>query len=974
MPDLKRKIVIQVDGRELKEVPNNIKAIAKAYKELRKANDSLVIGSDAYNANIKELKRLNGVLSGHAGKIRGVESTWKKMVSTALKFAPAISGAFVVGAAAKYGKELFALGIQMDQLARKAETVLGPALAYVTAEAEKNAEAMGLTTQEYINAAAATSDLLIPMGFQRQEAAEISTSLINLSGALSEWTGGQIKSTEVSKILNKALLGEREQLKQLGISINEADVKTRLAATGADKLTGELLKQAKAAATLELITERSADAQTSYSKNSDSLVRKQAELQAKFKEVSQELALSLVPLFGRLLDAGVDLSSGIANISNSFTRLLNPTKASADAFQEQADNVEKLQIEIKPLLARHDELKSKSKLSKEEQTELNAIIAKVAETVPLAVTKVDEYGKALGISTKRASEFILVQESVVKGLANTGREANIKRLASIREELEKVNLALETGQTIINGPEGERTFNINNKRATQLIAQQTELNKELEETEKALNLINQRQKEVTGLNPFEQLEAQSNTSTPTDPETPTSKTPISPTDDEIAAQQERATKLAEQRQKQREAEQKAIEQQLLRLTEITDQFRQNRELSTLDEDAKALEQIRIRYQSQIDIAKDLEKNGVLAAKDQRLALEQLRDQELTDLRQQQFDARMLAIDTENQAEADKEIANIAEKMLREEESRLALFEFLATEQEKELYDLEIHYQNLLALAEQYGIDTTEVTQKYEGEKAKITKKFRDKEKAEEGKQDKLSLNQKVASFKAVSSVISETINLFDAQSRESVIFQKILAASQIAVDTAVAIAGAVAAAQSVPFPANIAAIATGVASVIGAIAQTKALLSTPIPQKKLGGYHQVQGADDGKTYNAQYIGRPDSGMLPSGQKLILANEAGPEYFVANHHLKNPAVARHVQMIENLVNSRQSTSSGSIRQMKEGGSTGNTPSSATDSATTLLLVQAIERLNERLDDLEVSITYPDVEKIGSMQSDLDGIKG
>ena len=55
--------------------------------------------------------------------------------------------------------------------------------------AEETATSMGMTTREFTNASAGIGDLLIPMGFAREEAAGMSTDLVELSGALSEWTG-----------------------------------------------------------------------------------------------------------------------------------------------------------------------------------------------------------------------------------------------------------------------------------------------------------------------------------------------------------------------------------------------------------------------------------------------------------------------------------------------------------------------------------------------------------------------------------------------------------------------------------------------------------------------------------------------------------------------------------------------------------------------------------------------------------------
>ena len=78
-----------------------------------------------------------------------------------------------------------------------------------------------------------------------------------------------------------------------------------------------------------------------------------------------------------------------------------------------------------------------------------------------------------------------------------------------------------------------------------------------------------------------------------------------------------------------------------------------------------------------------------------------------------------------------------------------------------------------------------------------------------------------STFSALASLGQIFIN--NAQKLEK--FNKGLALTQLAVDTAKAISGAVAQAQSVPFPANIAAIATGVAAVLANIAKAKQLLS-----------------------------------------------------------------------------------------------------------------------------------------------------
>jgi hypothetical protein len=177
--------------------------------------------------------------------------------------------------------------MQMEGDSRRAAIVFGDSLSYVEGEADRLGKKMGVTNREFLAMAAATGDLLIPLDFSRQKAAEMSTELQGLSGALSEWTGGKVGVTEVSEILTKAMLGENEQLKQLGIAIRKDTdeyrdlVKQKLAETGATKA------QAEAMATLELIQKKSADAQASFNAEGNKLLRWTRDIKRNLREMKE---------------------------------------------------------------------------------------------------------------------------------------------------------------------------------------------------------------------------------------------------------------------------------------------------------------------------------------------------------------------------------------------------------------------------------------------------------------------------------------------------------------------------------------------------------------------------------------------------------------------------------------------------------------------------------------------------------------
>jgi hypothetical protein len=213
------------------------------------------------------------------------------------KAAGIAAGAFAADKLLDFGGELLNLGTQVETYRKKAATVFEDQIGSVKAWADQNNESMGLTDDKLIGLAAGFGDLLKPMGFTASEAADMSTKVVGLSGALSAWSGGQVSAAGASEILAKAMLGERDGLKSLGISISEADVSARLAAKGQQDLTGAALEQAKAVATQELIFEKSTDAQKAWADGSFDAQKQQNELKARMDEVKETLAGALLPAF-----------------------------------------------------------------------------------------------------------------------------------------------------------------------------------------------------------------------------------------------------------------------------------------------------------------------------------------------------------------------------------------------------------------------------------------------------------------------------------------------------------------------------------------------------------------------------------------------------------------------------------------------------------------------------------------------------
>lgn len=189
---------------------------------------------------------------------------------------------------------------------------------------------------------------------------------------------------------------------------------------------------------------------------------------------------------------------------------------------------------------------------------------------------------------------------------------------------------------------------------------------------------------------------------------------------------------------------------------------------------------------------------------------------------------------------------------------------------------------------------------------------------------------------------------------------KTFAVFNIALSTAEAVMKAVAESPltfGLPFSAF--AIATG-------LAQSAVALSQPLPQYIDGGFRQIIGASDGKTYNAQQVSPLKGGMTPSTPSYALFSESGPEYFVPNNLLKDARVANMVNAIEAI------RTNGGSSINNAAGSTGM----ANDSQLIAVLnanLQMMAALNSKIPNMGVKIGDKQIDDISTRTNELNNFK-
>jgi len=176
-----------------------------------------------------------------------------------------------------------------------------------------------------------TSDLLTGLGFTKSGALDLSFQVNKLAVDLASFTNFSGGAEGASNALTKALLGERESIKSLGISIQEKDVKEQVAIDRARGLTFATEKQAKASATLTIAIRQSKNAIGDYSRTSDSTANRIKLMSQRWLELKENAGSFLIDglqvdkILGMISDSMKDLAKNANLVKLAFKSITAKT-------------------------------------------------------------------------------------------------------------------------------------------------------------------------------------------------------------------------------------------------------------------------------------------------------------------------------------------------------------------------------------------------------------------------------------------------------------------------------------------------------------------------------------------------------------------------------------------------------------------------------------------------------------------------
>ena len=153
---------------------------------------------------------------------------------------------------------------------------------------------VGRARQDIKAFSAGIADVLKPMGLETELAADMSKKMVQLALDVASFNNRQ--DADVIHSFTSALTGERESLKTLGIVIGEVDIKAEAYRAGLIKEGEELTSEAKALATINLLYEKSKDAQGDLERTSHTYANRVKALNAAMKNLKETIGNELLPI------------------------------------------------------------------------------------------------------------------------------------------------------------------------------------------------------------------------------------------------------------------------------------------------------------------------------------------------------------------------------------------------------------------------------------------------------------------------------------------------------------------------------------------------------------------------------------------------------------------------------------------------------------------------------------------------------
>ena len=243
-----------------------------------------------------EDRRLQGDLDGAHRKIDRSANQMQTSVSKAFKVmsvAALAAGAVAVYQIQKVGREAIKAASDLEEVSSKFNVVFAGQQNRVEQWSKALVDGYAMSTRESKQYLSSIQDLLVPMGMEARQAANLSNEIVKLSADLGSFNN--LPTAKVMEDIQSALVGNYETMKKYGVVLNATVVQEKALSMGLASTKNELTAGMKAQASYALMVQGSTAAIGDMARTSEGYANQAKKMKSNIEDLKAMLGKEFLP-------------------------------------------------------------------------------------------------------------------------------------------------------------------------------------------------------------------------------------------------------------------------------------------------------------------------------------------------------------------------------------------------------------------------------------------------------------------------------------------------------------------------------------------------------------------------------------------------------------------------------------------------------------------------------------------------------
>ena len=403
----------ELSQRALEQTRLKAEALRKALTQLEQQGEGS--GTERYEAIRRELSYVEVAAQKAERQLEELNNTQLDRLKEEIAAAGDRLSKIGTGLTAGLTVPLAAAGVasvnyasDTEEALNKVEVAFGEAADGVKEWSDTTLNSYGLAKGTALDMAALFGDMATSMGFSREEAAEMSKTLVALAGDLASFKNIGIEQAQTA--LNAIFTGETESLKSLGVVMTQTNLEAYALAQGYKTAYTEMDQAQQVAVRYQYVLDRTANAQGDFARTSDSTANQIRILQESLKQAAATAGEELLPVITPIISKLAELVQAFGDLDEGTRQAVVQTGLFVAGLGPALTLTGNLTGAINAGISAYQTLKTAQTAATAAQTGLN--VAMSANPIGAVVTAVGALVAVLGTFLATAALTSSAQETV----------------------------------------------------------------------------------------------------------------------------------------------------------------------------------------------------------------------------------------------------------------------------------------------------------------------------------------------------------------------------------------------------------------------------------------------------------------------------------------------------------------------------------------------------------------------------------